>query len=184
LSDDILDNGFSARQCHPVKLRFNRTSTVTNMTRTLPFSSAAVVGIATLLGCASAKPPAGVRATSAPEFVVPRQGTSPFSGVVRAGGLLFVAGQLGTDANGLVKGGIGPETTAAMHNIGRLLTQAGSSLDHVAKCTVMLSDMSQWAAMNDAYIAFFPKNPPARSSFGATALAMGGHVEIECIATA
>jgi 2-iminobutanoate/2-iminopropanoate deaminase len=44
--------------------------------------------------------------------------------------------------------------------------------------------MGQWAAMNEAYMKFFPTNPPARSSFGVTALALGGHVEIECIAAA
>ena len=119
-----------------------------------------------------------------PDFVVPNRGTSPFSGVVRVGNLLFVSGQIGTDSTGgLAKGGIGPETTAAMKHISRLLTQAGSSLDRVAKCTVMIADMSQWAAMNEAYNAFFPKMKPARSSFGANGLAVGAHVEIECIAT-
>jgi enamine deaminase RidA (YjgF/YER057c/UK114 family) len=70
-----------------------------------------------------------------------------------------------------------------MTRIGQLLKQAGSSLDRVAKCTVMLADMKDWAAMNEAYIAFFPGKRPARSSFGTTGLAMGGLVEIECIAT-
>jgi len=120
-----------------------------------------------------------------PEFVVPNSRTSPFSGVVRVGNTLYVSGQIGTDSTGrLPAGGIGPETTEAMKHISKLLLQAGSSLDHVAKCTVMLSDMSQWGAMNEAYMAFFPNRRPARSSFGATALAQGAHVEIECIATA
>jgi reactive intermediate/imine deaminase len=118
-----------------------------------------------------------------PEFVVPSRGANPFSPVVRVGNLLFVAGQLGTDSTGLVKGGIGAETTAALRNISNVLKEAGSSMDRVAKCTVMMSDMSKWAEMNTAYIAFFPGPKPARSSFGATALALGGHVEIECIAT-
>jgi 2-iminobutanoate/2-iminopropanoate deaminase len=72
---------------------------------------------------------------------------------------------------------------AAMNRISQLLKQAGSSLDRVAKCTVMLADMKDWAVMNDAYVAFFPQRRPARSSFGTTGLAQGGHVEIECIAT-
>jgi reactive intermediate/imine deaminase len=133
------------------------------------------------LGCASHS-----RATSAlPTFVVPNSRTSPFSPVVRVGDMLYVSGQIGTDSTGaLPKGGIGPETTEAMKHISRLLVQAGSSLDHVVKCTVMLSDMSQWAVMNQAYVAFFPDRRPARSSFGATALAQGAHVEIECMATA
>jgi len=136
-------------------------------------------------GCSSTKPTtaASPGAHVMPEFVVPSQGANPFSAVVRVGNLLFVAGQLGTDANGLVKGGIGPETTAALQNISNVLKRAGSSMDRVAKCTVMMQDMSKWAEMNAAYIAFFPGPKPARSSFGATALALGGHVEIECIAT-
>ena len=69
-----------------------------------------------------------------------------------------------------------------MKQIQRLLVQAGSSLD-VAKCTVMLADMREWATMNDAYNAFFPPLRPARSSFGTTGLAVGAHVEIECMAT-
>jgi reactive intermediate/imine deaminase len=99
------------------------------------------------------------------------------------GNVLYVSGQLGTDGSGLAKGGIGPETTAAMKHISDLLKQAGSSLDRVAKCTVMLADMKDWAVMNEAYNAFFPERRPARSSFGTTGLAQGGHVEIECIAT-
>ena len=141
--------------------------------------------VATAAGCAATKPtstasPAG---RVVPEFVVPNRGPNPFSPAVRVGNLLFLAGQLGTDSTGLVKGGIGAETTAAMRNISNVLKQAGSSMDRVAKCTVMMSDMSKWAEMNEAYSAFFPGPKPARSSFGATALALGGHVEIECIAT-
>ncbi len=151
---------------------------------TLRFITCFGVAAATA-GCSSAKPTTAVSPGGhvVPEFVVPSRGTNPFSAVVRVGNLLFVAGQLGTDANGLVKGGIGPETTAAMQNISNVLKQAGSSMDRVAKCTVMMQDMSKWAEMNAAYIAFFPGPKPARSSFGATALALGGHVEIECIAT-
>ncbi len=138
-----------------------------------------LAGVMIIAGCASTRSSA-----TRPEFVIPNRGSSPFSSVVRVGHLLFVAGQIGSDSGGgLAKGGIGPETTAAMRRIGALLTQAGSSLDRVAKCTVMLADMRDWAAMNEAYNAFFPTQRPARSSFGTTGLAVGAHVEIECIAT-
>jgi len=97
---------------------------------------------------------------------------------------LFVSGQIGTDSTGaLPKGGTAAETAEAMKHIRRLLIQAGSSLERVAKCTVMLGDMRDWAAMNEAYNSFFPQRRPARSSFGTTGLALGAHVEIECIAT-
>ena len=59
----------------------------------------------------------------------------------------------------------------------------GSSLDNVVKCTAMLADMSEWPAMNAIYVQHFPAHLPARSAFGAAALALGGRVEIECIAT-
>ena len=133
-----------------------------------------------LAACGAARSAGSTR----PEFVVPSRGNSPFSSVVRVGHMLYVAGQIGTDSGGgLAKGGIGPETTAAMKQIQRLLVQAGSSLDRVVKCTVMLADMREWATMNEAYIAFFPQAKPARSSFGTTGLAVGAHVEIECMAT-
>ena len=138
------------------------------------------LGCILIASCASSRAPASTR----PEFVIPNRGNSPFSSVVRVGHFLFVAGQIGTDSGGgLAKGGTGPETTAAMKQIQRLLIQAGSSLDRVAKCTVMIADMREWATMNEAYNAFFPQLRPARSSFGTTGLAVGAHVEIECMAT-
>jgi 2-iminobutanoate/2-iminopropanoate deaminase len=126
--------------------------------------------------CSAAKPKTSVL----PEYVIPNRGTSPFSSVVRVGNLLFVAGQLGTDS---ARAGIAGETTSAMLKIGDLLKRSGSSLERVAKCTIMMADMKEWAAMNEAYLKFFPDHRPARSSFGATALANNGRVEIECIAT-
>jgi enamine deaminase RidA (YjgF/YER057c/UK114 family) len=55
-------------------------------------------------------------------------------------------------------------------------------MDRVVKCTVFLADMNEWAAMNDVYRTYF-RNAPARSALGASGLALGARVEIECIAT-
>ena len=108
----------------------------------------------------------------------------PFSEAVRAGNLLFLSGQLGTGADDkLVPGGIQPETRQALENIRAVLERHGSSLDRVIKCTAMLADMKEWAAMNEVYVTFFPKHLPARSAFGATGLALGARMELECIAT-
>jgi reactive intermediate/imine deaminase len=107
----------------------------------------------------------------------------PFSAAVRAGDILYLSGQLGTDSTlKLVAGGIGPETRQAMNNIRAIVERAGATMDDVVKCTAMLADMSEWGAMNREYVAFFPNRLPARSAFGATGLALGAKVEIECIA--
>ncbi len=108
----------------------------------------------------------------------------PFSPAVRVGNILYLAGQLGTDSTGkLAPGGIEGETRQALTNIKKLLEANGSSMDRVVKCLVMLADIGEWAKMNTVYVTFFPTHRPARSAFGATGLALGGRLEIECIAT-
>jgi reactive intermediate/imine deaminase len=107
----------------------------------------------------------------------------PFSEAVRVGKMLYLSGQIGLDDTGKVApGGIAAETRQAMENIRLALERHGSSLDRVVKATVMLADMAEWAAMNEVYVTFFDKHLPARSAFGATGLALGARVEIECIA--
>jgi 2-iminobutanoate/2-iminopropanoate deaminase len=107
----------------------------------------------------------------------------PFSPAVRVGNLVFLAGQIGTDSSGaVVQGGIRPETRRVMEKIKAEVERNGSDMNHVAKCTAFLADMSEWAAMNEVYVTFFPGPKPARSAFGTTGLARGARVEIECIA--
>ena len=105
----------------------------------------------------------------------------PFSDAVRVGNLLFLSGKLGTTADGLAPGGIAGETRQAMENIRASLERHGSSMDQVVKCTVFLADMAEWAQMNEVYVTFFGNNLPARSALGASGLALGARVEIECI---
>jgi reactive intermediate/imine deaminase len=115
---------------------------------------------------------------------MPGTQTLPFSEAVRVGDMLYLSGQLGTDGAGrLVPGGIGPETRQALTNIAAVLERHGSSLDQVVKCTVMLADIGEWAAMNEVYLTFFPSHRPARSAFGTSGLALGARLELECIAT-
>jgi len=98
--------------------------------------------------------------------------------------LIFVSGTLGTvDRLGLVEGGVGPQTTQALRNIGRILEASGASWDHVVKTSVYLADMAEFAAMNEAYGAFFTDTPPARITVGDVGLALGARVEIECVAS-
>jgi reactive intermediate/imine deaminase len=98
--------------------------------------------------------------------------------------MLYLSGQLGTDSTGkVVPGGIAAETRQALENIKRLLEANGSSLDRAVKCTAMLADIREWADMNQVYVTYFPSHRPARSAFGTSGLALGGRVEIECMAT-
>jgi 2-iminobutanoate/2-iminopropanoate deaminase len=107
----------------------------------------------------------------------------PFSSAVRVGDMLYLSGQIGTDSAGkLVPGGIGPETRQTMENIRAVVEGNGSSMDRVVKCLVMLADMDQWSAMNQVYVTYFPRHLPARSAMGASGLALGAQVEIECLA--
>ena len=112
-----------------------------------------------------------------------RQRPAPFSDAVRVGHMLYLSGQLGVDAEQKLARGIKTETREIMERIRRLLERNGSSLNQVVKCTVMMADMSEWAAMNEVYITYFPKGRlPARSAFGTNGLALGARVEIECLA--
>jgi reactive intermediate/imine deaminase len=107
----------------------------------------------------------------------------PFSSAVRVDNTLYLSGNLGNTPGtlDLAEGGIAGETQQTMENIRTVLEQFGSSLDDVVKCTVFLADMDEWGAMNEVYKTYF-KNPPARSALGASGLALGARVEIECIA--
>jgi 2-iminobutanoate/2-iminopropanoate deaminase len=108
----------------------------------------------------------------------------PFSEVVRVGRMLYLAGQLGIDSTGkLASGGIQGETRQALENIKHVLEANGSSMDDVVKCTAMLADIKEWAAMNEVYITYFPRHLPARSAFATNGLALGGRIELECMAT-
>ncbi|HEX3929046.1 MAG TPA: RidA family protein [Gemmatimonadales bacterium] len=117
-------------------------------------------------------------------FPIPGNSRLPFSEAVRVGSMLYLAGQMGTDANGkIVAGGIENETRQALANMRTVLERHGSSLNHVVRITCMLADMSEWSTMNAVYVTHFPEHLPARSAFGASGLALGGRVEFECTAT-
>jgi 2-iminobutanoate/2-iminopropanoate deaminase len=112
-------------------------------------------------------------------------GPFPFSKVVEAAGLVFVAGQVG-DApgqQGPVPGGIEAETRAMLDNVGRVLRAVGLDYGDVVKATVYLRDFGDFAAMNTVYREYFPTEPPTRATVGVTALAATYAVEIEVIAT-
>ena len=142
---------------------------------------------AALLGVLSAAcSGAGARAPVVEFYDPPMLGTRklPFSEAVRVGNLLFLAGKIGRTpgTRALAPGGIQGETKQTLENIREVLERRGSSMDRVVKCTVFLADISEWSAMNEVYVTFFPNNPPARSAMGVGGLALDARVEIECIA--
>ena len=114
-----------------------------------------------------------------------RERQLPFSDAVRVGNLLFLSGKIGNlpGTLELAPGGIRGETRQTLENIKASLERLGSSMGEVVKCTVFLADISEWAAMNEVYVEYFPVDPPARSALGSSGLALGARTEIECIAT-
>jgi 2-iminobutanoate/2-iminopropanoate deaminase len=109
----------------------------------------------------------------------------PFSDAVRVGDTLYLSGQLGIGADGKLPEGIEAQTKQTLDNIGAILKRAGLGYGDVFHCTAMLSDMKLWPAFNTVYVTYFPEGKrPARSAFGASGLALGALIELECQAYA
>jgi 2-iminobutanoate/2-iminopropanoate deaminase len=107
----------------------------------------------------------------------------PFSDGIIAGNTLYVAGQEGTDASDkLVAGGIGPETTAALANIEKVLKAAGYEMKDIVSVTVYLADIHEFPDMNKVYKGVMPDPKPARATIQAAALVNNARVEISAIA--
>ena len=123
-----------------------------------------------------------VRTEAAP---APFQG-APYNQAIVANGLVFVAGQLGLDPGSgeIVGGGIGPQTERVFANLKAILQAAGSSLDAVVKTTVFLTNLDDFAGMNEVYAREIGDAPPARSTVEVGRLPSGALVEIEAIAIA
>ena len=108
----------------------------------------------------------------------------PYSPALRAGNLLFVSGQIPLDpaTGSLVTGDIAAQTEQVMRNIGALLAAAGAGFEHVARTTVFLLDMNDFAAMNEVYARFVVDPPPARATVQVARLPRDVRVEIDVIA--
>ena len=108
----------------------------------------------------------------------------PYSQAISSGDLLFCSGQLGLDpATGeFVEGGVGAQAERALRNLGAVLDAAALTFADVAKTTIFLADIGDFAAVNAVYATFMPDPAPARSTFAVGALPKGGLVEIEAIA--
>ena len=113
----------------------------------------------------------------------PLQG-APYSQAIASRGLVFCSGQVPLDPQSqqLVEGGVAQQTERVLENLRGVLEAAGSRLDDVVKTTVFMTDLGEFAEMNEVYARYFPTVPPARSTFQVAALPAGAKVEIECIA--
>ena len=103
----------------------------------------------------------------------------PYTPIVRAGEWLVVSGQVGVVDCALVAGGTGAELEQALRNLAALLEGEGATLADVVKTTVFLRHMSDYALMNEFYIAAFGDHRPARSAVGVAELPIGALVEVE-----
>jgi 2-iminobutanoate/2-iminopropanoate deaminase len=111
--------------------------------------------------------------------------SGPYSQAVKASGFVFVAGQVPLTAEGtFVQGDIKAQTRQVLENIKAILQAGGSSLEQVVKVTVYLADMKDFAAMNEAYAEYFPKDPPARATVQSDLRFRGGPLPIEIEAVA
>ena len=121
-----------------------------------------------------------VRTERAP---APFQG-APYNQAIRAAGFVFVAGQLGLapGGDGMVGAAIAEQTEQVMANLAAILEEAGSGLDKLVKTTVFLTDLGDFAEMNEVYARHVGDAPPARATIEVAALPSGAKVEIEAIA--
>ncbi|ORY09225.1 hypothetical protein BCR34DRAFT_589468 [Clohesyomyces aquaticus] len=110
----------------------------------------------------------------------------PFSAAVKCNGMVYLSGNIGMEpaTNTLVEGDVGERTRMIMKTITNVLSDSGSAIENIVKCNVYLKDMKDFAAMNEAYLEFFPdpKGLPARTCVQVAGLPLGTDVEIECVA--
>ena len=108
----------------------------------------------------------------------------PYSQAIMAGDTVYVSGQLpiNPSTSEFAEGGIKEQARQSLNNIKNILAEAGMTMQQVVKVTVLMTDMSDFAAVNEVYAEFFSAPYPARSAFAVAALPKGGAIEIEAVA--
>jgi len=120
-----------------------------------------------------------IATTNAPEAA------GPYSQATRAGGLVFVSGQLPLHPEtGEMPESVADQTALSLANIEAILASEGLNMAHIVKCMVFITDMDQFGEMNAVYAGAFETNPPARSAYQVVRLPKDAKVEIEAIAVA
>lgn len=112
------------------------------------------------------------------------QPIGPYNQAVAAGGFLFISGQIAIDAASgqLITADITAETHTVLKNLKAILTEAGLSFEHIVKTTIFLSDMNNFALVNEIYGSYFSGNFPARETVEVSVLPKNVNVEISAIA--
>jgi 2-iminobutanoate/2-iminopropanoate deaminase len=108
----------------------------------------------------------------------------PYSPAIEVNGTLYVSGQIAIDqlTGKLIEGKIEDQTRQVLKNLKNVIEKAGYTMDNVARCTVLLSDIAFYPTVNKIYMDFFPKDPPARMAFAVKDLPMGALIEIDATA--
>lgn len=108
----------------------------------------------------------------------------PYSPALRAGALLFVSGQIPLDAatGQLVEGDIRAQTARVLDNLGELLRAGGADFSHVARTTIFLTDLNDFAAVNEIYAGYFSEPYPARATVEVARLPRDVRIEIDAVA--
>ena len=122
---------------------------------------------------------------SVPEIASGPVPVGPYSVATEANGFVFLSGQVALDPTTAdrIDETVGIEARTAMENIGAMLGDLGLGYEDIVKTTIFLTDMGDFAEVNEAYGAFFTDAPPARSTVAVAALPLGFRVEIEVVAT-
>ena len=107
----------------------------------------------------------------------------PYVHAVRAGGLLFVSGQIPLDprTGELVAGTVAEQTGRCLENLSAVCNAAGATLGDAVRLTVYTTEMASFGAINEVYESFFESDPPARVAVGVAALPRGAKVEIDAV---
>lgn len=109
----------------------------------------------------------------------------PYSQAVESGGILFRSGQIAIDpaTNMMLMGSVGEQAEQVMKNIGEVLKASGLTFESIVKSTIFLTDMADFAVVNEIYGRYFLTEPPARSTIAVSALPKNAKVEVEVIAS-
>lgn len=112
------------------------------------------------------------------------QPVGPYSQAILSNGFLFISGQIALDpkTGAMVQQSIEEETNQVLNNIEAILKAAGMSFSNVVKTTIFLSDINNFAKVNEIYASRFAENPPARETVEVSKLPKNGNVEISCVA--